>query len=436
MSDPYTNTNFTPAFAPAPKKTSNAVNQVLIILITAVLTFAITASIGTVYLNAIPKETVEVSPNVLSFDSKVDTAAAVAKFREAYNYLDENYYQDLTDAQIIEAMTSGMIDQIGSRYTMYLSAEENSSLTESMSGEYVGIGAMVSMNKNNYVEITEVIANSPAAEAGIQVGDIFVKVDDTDVSTVETIEAVAALVKGTAGTKVKLVMYRPSESRDIELTVTRRRIEAVSVTSRMLNATTGYVQIREFSVGVSKKFKAAVDSMIEQGATNIVFDLRNNSGGLANEVIDMLDYLLPETTIATIKGRKDGKPYEVTWDSEASMGVPADMRYAILINDSTASASELFSGCLRDLGKAVLIGEKSFGKGSGTQTYELDDGSAINVTTFLYYLPGGDCIEEIGLTPAVEVSLPAEAASLSIYQLTPEQDTQLAAAISNLANSH
>lgn len=227
-------------------------------------------------------------------------------------------------------------------------------------------------------------------------------------------------------------MYRPSESKDIKFTVIRKKIASVSVKSKMLTPTIGYVQIREFSAGVSQQFIAAMDSLQAQGAKNIVFDMRNDSGGLATEVIAMLDYLLPEGTIATIKGRKDGEPFAESWTSNAAMGVPATMRYAILTNGMTASASELFSGCLRDYDKAWLIGEQTFGKGSGTNSYNLADGSAVNITTFLYYLPKGSSIEEVGLTPDQPVTLPETSAGLSIYQMTLEQDTQLGAAISYL----
>jgi carboxyl-terminal processing protease len=408
----------------------------LTVLVTAFLTFSLTAG-GGLLLYATLKQSGAIggetqTSNVISFAEDEETVAAVAKLKEVFSILDKNYYEDLTDAQMLEAMTSGLVDEIGSRYTMYLTAEQNSQLAESMSGAYVGIGALVTMNKNGLAEITEVLAGSPAQEAGIHAGDAFIKVNGVDVTQMDSIEEVAAVVKGEAGTTVKVVMYRASENRDIEFSIVRRKITNASLNSRMLTATIGYVQIPDFSSGVDKLFEAAVKSLVEQGAEHIVFDMRNNSGGRADEVIAMLDYLLPKATIATVKGRQNGKEFSEAWESDASMGVPESMRYAILINGNTASAAELFSGCLSDHDKAWLIGEQSFGKGSGTQTYTLDDGSAVNVTIFLYYLPDGDCIEEIGLTPDQELKLPDDVAGLSISQLTLEQDTQLSAAITYL----
>ncbi|HAL74331.1 MAG TPA: hypothetical protein DCM45_04455 [Clostridiales bacterium] len=372
--------------------------------------------------------------NNISFATDEETVEAVQKLRTVLKLLGDNYYEKLTDAQLLEAMTSGLVDEVGSRYTMYLTKEQNDQLNASMSGEYVGIGALVTMNKNGMAEITEVLADSPAQQAGIHAGDVFIQVDDTDVTAIDAIEEVAILVKGEAGTVVKLVLYRASEGRNVEFAVTRRKITNAALSCKMLENGLGYVQIRDFSQGVAKQFEAAVKDLTSQGAEHIVFDMRNNSGGRADEVIEMLDFLLPKSTIATIKGRNNGKEFSESWDSGASMGVSDTMRYALLINGNTASAAELFSGCLRDNGKGYLIGEQSFGKGSGTQTYSLADGSAINVTIFLYYLPSGESIEEIGLAPDLEIFLPAEVAGLSISQLTIEQDTQLAAAIQYLTN--
>ena len=370
--------------------------------------------------------------NIVSFATDEETVDAVQKLKDVLKLLGDNYYEKLTDAQILEAMTSGLVDEIGSRYTMYLTAEQNEQLSASMSGEYVGIGALVTINKNGLAEITEVLADSPAQAAGIHAGDVFIFVDDIDVTAIDAIEEVAVIVKGQAGTDVNLVMYRASEGRNIEFTVTRRKITNAALSYKMLDTGLGYVQIRDFSQGVAKQFEAAIKDLTAQGAEHIIFDMRNNSGGRADEVINMLDFLLPKSTIATVKGRSNGQEFSESWNSDAFMGVPESMRYALLINGNTASAAELFSGCLRDNGKGYLIGEQSYGKGSGTQTYQLADGSAINVTIFLYYLPGGESIEEIGLAPDLEITLPAEVAGLSISQLTIEQDTQLAEAIKYL----
>jgi carboxyl-terminal processing protease len=367
-----------------------------------------------------------------SFAPDPDTEQALSKLQTVYQAITDHYYKEMTDAERLEAMTRGLVNEMDSPYTMYLTAEQNQQIEESMSGDYSGIGAFVGLNKEGLVEITEIIENSPAEAAGIKVGDQFVAVDGTDVTGFNDITAVAALVRGEPGTTVDLTFYRPSINDTVDITATRARITSASVAQRMLTEDIGYIQIREFSSNVSKNFESSIKQLTDQGASHFVIDLRNNTGGYANEVVAMLDYLLPKATLATLKGRNEGEPFVSTWDSDKFTGVPDTTRYAILVNGITASASELFSGCLRDYDKAVLIGEQTFGKGSGTITITLDDGSAINVTNFLYYLPSDESIEGVGLEPDQVVELPEEAQGQSISQLTLEQDTQLSAAIEYL----
>lgn len=410
---------------------------VLAIVLTMVLTFSMTAGIGLILWHRLaqPEQgSIDADRLSFSFSPDPDTEAALEKLQTVYRAVNERYFEELSDAELLEAMTRGLVNELDNPYTFYLSAEENEQIEESMSGQYSGIGAFVAINKENLVEVTELIENSPAEAADILIGDVFVEVNGQDVTQLNDINAVAALVRGPEGTTVDLVLYRPALNDQVAVTVERRKITTASVAHRMLEESIGYVQVREFSQHVSDNFISAVDDLVSQGADHLVIDLRNNSGGLATEVIDMLDYLLPRATLATVRGRDDGQPFEVSWDSDKQMGVPETMRYAILVNTFSASASELFSGCLRDYEKAVLIGEQTFGKGSGTITIPLDDGSAINLTNFLYYLPKGLSIEGVGLEPDQTVSLPDEARSISINRLTREQDTQLSAAIEWLEN--
>lgn len=410
---------------------------VLAIVLTMVLTFSMTAGIGLILWHRLaqPEQgSIDADRLSFSFSPDPDTEAALEKLQTVYRAVNERYFEELSDAELLEAMTRGLVNELDNPYTFYLSAEENEQIEESMSGQYSGIGAFVAINKENLVEVTELIENSPAEAADILIGDVFVEVDGQDVTQLNDINTVAALVRGPEGTTVDLVLYRPALNDQVAVTVERRKITTASVAHRMLEESIGYVQVREFSQHVSDNFISAVDDLVSQGADHLVIDLRNNSGGLATEVIDMLDYLLPRATLATVRGRDDGQPFEVSWDSDKQMGVPETMRYAILVNTFSASASELFSGCLRDYEKAVLIGEQTFGKGSGTITIPLDDGSAINLTNFLYYLPKGLSIEGVGLEPDQTVSLPDEARSISINRLTREQDTQLSAAIEWLEN--
>lgn len=411
----------------------NTWKYVLTALISAMFTFVVTAAILIAVFFSFGPQTS--TPGSFSIDLKnndEETRRAADKLKTIYHYINNEYYRELSEAEMLEAMSAGLAFSMESPYTMYLTAEQNALIEESMSGEYSGIGAIVAMGNDGLIEITELVENGPAIEAGLQIGDVFVSVNGEDVTSLPDVSTLAAMVRGPADSKVEIEIYRPSERSNLKFSPVRRKIENASVRYKMLDEKIGYISISEFSHGVAQNFIAAVDKLQQEGAESIVFDLRNNGGGLADEVVDMLDYLLPELTLATLEGRSSGQVFERSWESDAKMGVPENMRFAVIINQFSASASELFSGCLQDYDKAVLVGKQSFGKGSGTITFPLSDGSALTVTNFLYYLPDGESIEGKGLTPDIDIELPDEARVKSVAQLTIEEDTQLSAAIEQL----
>ncbi|MDD2579470.1 MAG: S41 family peptidase [Clostridia bacterium] len=420
--------------APVGPPRSNFWKYLVTVLVTALVTFSLTAGGALVLMLVMSPAQPPVATGgdgslALRFEDDPATRDALSKLQSVFSHLQDDYYDDLSDAELIEAMTRGMVNEMDSPYTMYLTADQARQINESMTGRYSGIGAYVALDPDGIVAITDIVENSPAEAAGLMIGDLFYEVNGTDVSDYGDINAVAALVRGVEGTTVDLRLYRPSLGDYIDVTVERRLITTENVTSRMLTPLTGYVHIRDFSVDSGRHFIEAVQNLQQNGVLEIVVDLRHNSGGLASEVIEMLDYLLPETEIASLKGRTDGQAYDEVWMSDAAVGVPADMRYAILVNQWTASASELFSGCLRDYDKAYLIGEQTLGKGSGTITQPLPDGSAINITNFLYYLPGGESIEGVGLTPDLELALPDELIGLPVNRIPEDEDVQLQAAL-------
>ncbi len=416
------------------KQPRNIWSYVLTVMVTATLTFILTVGVAVAVVSFAG------SANLISFGSNRNTLsfvdpdnpenkAALDKLERIYELVDNDFIKELSDAELIDAMASGLLSELDNPYTFYLSAEQNQLIKESFAGNYSGIGAMVAMNREGQAEVTELTAGGPAIEAGVKLGDIFLEVDGKPMTQIDDITELAALVRGDQGTKVLIKFYRPSTTESFDLSIERRPIVSTTVVARMLEEGIGYVQIREFSTGVADKFLSAVDSLQREGAKHLVIDLRNNGGGMASEVLEMLDRLLPEVEMTRFVGRRGGEPFTEIKMSDASASVPSDMRYAILINNMSASASELMSGSLRDHDLARLIGEQSFGKGSGTITIELADGSAVQLTNFLYYLPKGDNIEEKGLTPDQIVSLPAEAQLEPLALLDPAADTQLQAGL-------
>lgn len=371
--------------------------------------------------------------NSLLFDEKSETITAVSKLKLVIEDLKNNYLEKLTDKQIIDAMTSGLPGSLNNPYTYYLSAEEYSRNMESMSGNYVGIGCTVTHSAQGETIVVDVIEGGPAAIAGLKAGDMFISVDGVNVQQTKAPEDVAVKVRGKEGTTVKIVIYRKSADKNITMPIVRRTIKSQNVKYRMLDKTTGYMMIKGFTNDVDIDFIKAMDELQAKGAKNVVFDLRFNPGGSANSMIGMLEYLLPKgTLLASIKGRSEGKPFEENWVTKNKMKVPETMKYAILVNEYSASASEFFSGCLRDHGKAVLIGKNTFGKGSGTSLFVLPDGSAVNITTFKYYLPKGESIEGKGLKPDIEIDIAEKDKTVPIEQLTIEQDAPLKKAIETL----
>jgi carboxyl-terminal processing protease len=300
---------------------------------------------------------------------------------------------------------------------------------DSMSGEYVGIGATVMRRDEGDYVFVDIIPGSPAEEAGLQSGDVIVSVDGIDANTFEDVNQLAIRVRGEEGTTVTLVLIRALSQEKESIDVVRRPITNASVRQKMIADGIGYVQVTEFSTHASENFERAVMELLDEGAQHLVIDLRDNGGGYANECVNMLDVLLPPQDVVTVRGREDGEDYEEKWSTTTAALVPDSMTYVILLNEYSASASELFSGVLRDLGKATLVGEQTFGKGVGTLTWDLEDKSAIQITTFEYFLPKGESINEIGLVPDYEVSLSPEAETKAISLLTLEEDTQLQKAL-------
>ena len=421
----------------------------LAVLLTASITFILTAAAGYLFYGDAIAKGMGLSPGLppdgpatgigtgedkrsLTFTDDEGIEEALDKFTTIYNLLQDNYYKAYSDAEMIQKMTEGLVNEMGSPYTFYLTPEYHETVEDSMKGEYVGIGAIVMRDRGGAFVVNDIIPDSPAESAGLFVGDIFVMVDDHDVSKFEDVNELAAFVRGEEGTPVRLVMYRPVEDREVSLTIVRRGITNVSVRYRMLDEAIGYIHLTEFSDHAAENFENTVLDLMNAGAQHLVIDLRNNGGGYAHECVNMLDVLLPPLTVATIEGREDGKDYKDAWKTKTAALVPEEMSFVILLNRFSASASELFSGAMRELSDTVIVGEQSFGKGVGTMMWQLQDHSAVQITGFEYFLPNGESVEEVGLTPDYLVELAPEVEVKAPNQRTLEEDTQLQKALALL----
>lgn len=334
----------------------------------------------------------------------------------------DKYYlsdEDVSADDMMEGIYKGYVDSLGEAYTVYYTSEEYEQLQESTSGKYSGIGVVVSQNvKTGVITVVRPFAGSPGAEAGLLKDDIVYKVADKEVTGVDVSEVVT-WIKGEEGSTVSIEVYRPSEDKYLTFEVERRTIEVPMVEYKMLDNQIGYVSIYEFEETTSDQFNAAVDDLTAQGMKGLIIDLRDNPGGLVNSATAVLDRILPKNQLLVYTVDKNERKEEEYTEDDTTVDVPI----TVLINENSASASEIVSGCLQDYDRATLVGTTSFGKGIVQYVLPLGDGSAIKLTSAKYYTPDGRNIHGIGIEPDVTVEM--ETGSETDTQLEKAQEIML-----------
>lgn len=330
------------------------------------------------------------------------------------NGLIENYYlyeDEIDEDALIDGIYSGYASALGDPYTEYYDKEETQALLETTSGEFSGIGATMSMGVDSgEITIVNVYKDSPADKAGLQEGDILYQVDDKETAG-EDLDTVVSWIKGEQGTDVTLHVLRNGE--EIEATATRDIIEIQTVDYEMKDGQIGYITVSEFDDVTYEQFKTALDDLEAQGMQGLVIDLRGNPGGNLSTVTDMLKLLLPEGTIVSTKD-KYGNTEEITCDGSNEFTKPL----AVLVNQYSASASEIFSGAIQDYGIGQIVGMTTYGKGVVQQLMDLGDGTYLKITIAEYYTPSGRSINGVGVEPDVEVEYEYDSEN-------PEADNQL-----------
>ncbi len=330
---------------------------------------------------------------------------------------------DLTDLE--DAAADAMVKATGDRWSYYMSAEEYEAHREQSENAYVGVGITIQVTEDHSgYRILEVSAGGPAEEAGIRVQDLLIAVEDTDIRDMEIME-VRNLVKGEEHTYVTLTVLRGDEC--ISMSVQRRKVETPVATYEMLEDRIGLITIANFDDRCAEESIAAIEALLAEGAEKLVFDVRYNPGGYAHELVELLDYLLPEGDLFRTV-RYDGKENVDTSDA-ACLEIPM----AVLVNEGSYSAAEFFAAALREYEAAVVVGEKTVGKGYFQTTYLLSDGSAVSLSIGKYFTPQGISLAENGVTPDVVVPVDEETAA-GIYYGTLErtEDPQLQEAVKQL----
>ncbi|MGN0182531.1 MAG: S41 family peptidase [Candidatus Ornithomonoglobus sp.] len=367
--------------------------------------------------------------------SSSTTNMVTRKLNVVNSYLKNNYlYDDYDEEQMADDAVAAYVEALDEPYTHYYSAEEFDSYLSGVEDSYVGIGVVISVeDESDRIIIISPTEDSPAYEAGLLPGDYIIAVNGTEYSGEQMDECVSAIKSGKEGTTVTVTVEHDGEKKDYD--IVRREISANSVKSEMLDNNVGYVRITGFNTNESgsdkntfSEFKEHVDALREQGMEKMVIDLRDNPGGVLDVVCDIADYLLPEGII-TYTETKKGKREEYKSDSNE-----LDIPMAVLINGNSASASEILTGALKDYGRAVVVGENSFGKGIVQSVYPFYDGSGMSMTIAKYYTPSGVCIHGIGIEPDYEVKLPEEYKDYYASSVPHEDDTQLKKALEVLEN--
>ena len=339
-----------------------------------------------------------------SLNKSLENEAEITeKMEELNDYINQYYLFDYTDENVESGIYKGMMAGLGDIYTCYYTPDEYASFMESSNGNYSGIGAMLSQDySTGIITVVQVFEGSPAEEVGLQPDDILYKVKGEEV-TGQDLSLVVTDLKGEEGTAVDISVMRGTE--EIDLTVTRRKIEVPTVESRMLTDTIGYIGITEFDDVTDDQFLSALDELKEEGMQDLVVDLRNNGGGLVDVTCNILDELLPEGLIVYTEDKYGNRQEEYS-DAEHYF----DGKMAVLVNGNSASASKIFAGAIKDYGVGTLIGTQTFGKGIVQSLFPLSDGSAIKITVSRYYTPAGNNIHEVGIAPDIVLDKDTESA--------------------------
>ena len=338
------------------------------------------------------------------------------------NLIQERYIGEADEEAMEDAAAAAMVKATGDRWSYYIPASQYEAHKEQSENAYVGIGITIQQAEDGSgFLIVMVNQNGPAQEAGIQVNDLLIAVEDQDVREM-TADQVRELIRGEAGTKVSLTVMRQGEHQT--LAVERRRIESAVATGQMLTDGIGLVKINNFDERCASESIAAIQKLQQEGAKKIIFDVRNNPGGYAEELVKLLDYLLPEGDLFR------SVSYDGTEKVDTSDADCLDMPMAVLINGSSYSAAEFFAAALQEYQAATIVGEPTVGKGVYQTTISLGDGSAVALSTGKYFTPKGNSLTDVGVTPDVRVDVDEETAEKIYYgTLSYADDLQIQAAI-------
>lgn len=360
------------------------------------------------------------------YNGVLSDSSHVQKIEYLEKMIDQEYLGEVDNAEMAEGIYAGLVYGLGDVYSRYYTADEYAQETASTDGAYAGIGVSIQKNKNGGVQIAECYEGGPGAEAGLQTGDVITAINDTDVTDME-LSDVVSLIRENKDNTIVLTVFRENEEKSREISVDVTDVELPSVFGELLDKKTGYIQITQFTGVTLQQYKDMFAELKDKGMERLVIDLRDNPGGLLTSVCDILREILPEGLIVYTED-KYGNREEETCDGKHQL----DMPLAVLVNENSASASEIFAGAVQDHEVGTIVGTTTYGKGVVQELRQLSDGSAVKLTVSNYYTPNGNSINKVGIKPDVEVKLASEL--LNKDEITHEEDNQLQKALDVIEN--
>ncbi len=349
----------------------------------------------------------------------------IRKLQLLENTIDQKYLGEIDKSQMADGMYLGLVAGLADPYSRYYTPKQYQETKEGLEGSYQGIGTLLRQTDDGLICVAECYEGYPAANAGVQSGDILVKINGTDL-TGATLSEAADKIKHSKDDRVLLTIRREGENDLLDIEVILDEVEPSTVFAEMLPERTGYIRISSFNQQTPSQYEEAIDQLQSQDMEKLVVDLRENPGGLLSAVCDILNDILPQGLIVYTED-KDGNREEIESTGEKVLSLPL----AVLVNENSASASEIFAGAIQDHQVGTIIGTVTFGKGIVQSTYPFSDGSALKLTTSHYYTPNGNDIHGVGIQPDVEVELSKDAKETlaSGQTLEKDKDTQLAKAL-------
>ena len=360
------------------------------------------------------------------YNGVLSDTSHVQKIEYLEKLIDQEYLGEVDNDEMAEGVYAGLVYGLGDVYSRYYTADEYAQETASTDGAYAGIGVSIQKNKNGGVQIAECYEGGPGAEAGLQTGDVITAINDTDVTDME-LSDVVSMIRENKDKTIVLTVLRENEDSSREISVDVTDVELPSVSGEMIDESTGYIQITQFTGVTPQQYKDTFAELKDKGMERLVIDLRDNPGGLLTSVCDILREILPEGLIVYTED-KYGNREEETCDGKNKL----DMPLAVLVNENSASASEIFAGAVQDHGVGTIVGTTTYGKGVVQELRQLSDGSAVKLTVSNYYTPNGNSINKVGIKPDVEVKLVS--VLLNKDEITHEEDNQLQKALNVIEN--